>query len=190
MALLNLSTRFLVTWSKFLTCTLALTVAFFWSSPSLFPSRLHEPTEHRMMTKTAFQAARLTHSTFLVQEYNDIFSEHPHIYVKLFPSAKAMLLIDTGTGGKSNDPDVEVTSLRKFLETIDVADNENKPLNEGGKMKYVVVTTHCHYDHICTPFKRKFRFDCGLIYDHDSGRRRLVSPERKNAKYTMPNPGK
>lgn len=85
-----------------------------------------------------------------------------------------MLIIDTGTGGKSNDPDIEVTSLRQFLETVGVEDNGNKPLNEGGKMKYVVVTTHCHYDHICTPFRKES--DCGLIYDHDSGRRRLVSP--------------
>ncbi len=155
MALLNLSTRILVTWSKFLACTLALTVALFWPSPTLFPPHPREPTEHKTMAKAAFRATRLTPSTFLVQEYNDIFSEHPHIYVKPFASAKTMLVIDTGTGGKSNDPDIEVTSLRKFLETIDVADNKNRPLNEGGEMKYVVVTTHCHYDHICTPFSKK-----------------------------------
>lgn len=175
MALLNHSTGFLITWSKFLTCILALTVAFFWTPPTLFPaSHLREPTEHGMVAKAAFRAARLTHSTFLIQEYNDIFSEHPHIYVKPFPSSRTMLIIDTGTGGKSNDPDIEVTSLRQFLETVGVEDNGNKPLNEGGKMKYVVVTTHCHYDHICTPFRKES--DCGLIYDHDSGRRRLVSP--------------
>ncbi|KXN91735.1 Molybdopterin synthase sulfur carrier subunit [Leucoagaricus sp. SymC.cos] len=106
---------------------------------------------HPIITKSAFRATRLTPSTFLVKEYNDIFSEHPHIYVKVMPSVNAVLVIDTGTGGKSNDHEVEVTSLRQFLETVNVIDNDNQPLNGGGKMKYVVVTTHCHYDHIRTP---------------------------------------
>jgi glyoxylase-like metal-dependent hydrolase (beta-lactamase superfamily II) len=103
------------------------------------------------MTKSAFQATRLTPSTFLIKEFDDIFSEHPHIYVKLVPSANTVLVIDTGTGGKSNDHDVEVTSLRQFIETVQVTDNDNRPLNEGRNMKYVVVTTHCHYDHIRAP---------------------------------------
>lgn len=38
--------------------------------------------------------------------------------------------------------------MRKFIETVNIDDNEGKPLNEGGHLKYVVVTTHCHYDHI------------------------------------------
>lgn len=151
-------TTLTITWLKLLTCTFVLTISFLWSSPPtlLFPLLPHfrspSPFLHQPMTKSAFRATRLTPSTFLVEEYNDIFSEHPHIYVKLLPSANTVLVIDTGTGGKSYDPDVEVTSLRKFIESVDVADNDGRPLNEGGKMKYVVITTHCHYDHICTPF--------------------------------------
>jgi glyoxylase-like metal-dependent hydrolase (beta-lactamase superfamily II) len=103
------------------------------------------------MPKSAFHATRLTPTTFLVNEYNDVFSEHPYIYVKQIPAANTVLVIDTGTGGKSNDPDVEVTSLREFIETVKVADNDCRPLNEGGNLKYVVVTTHCHYDHTRTP---------------------------------------
>lgn len=103
------------------------------------------------MRKSAFQATKLTPSTFLVKEFNDIFSEHPHIYVKVVPSVNTILVIDTGTGGNTNDQDVEVTSLRQFIETVEVNDNDNQPLNGGGKMIYVVVTTHCHYDHIRTP---------------------------------------
>jgi glyoxylase-like metal-dependent hydrolase (beta-lactamase superfamily II) len=105
-----------------------------------------------MSPKSAFQASRLTSSTFLIKEYNDIFSEHPYIYLKLIPSTNTALIIDTGTGGKSNDPTIRISSLRKFIETINVTENNDQPLNEGGKMKYVVVLTHCHYDHICTPY--------------------------------------
>lgn len=96
---------------------------------------------------SAFQATQLTSSTFLIKEYDDIFSEHPHIYAKLAPSANTILIIDTGCGGVTN-AEVVVRSLREFIEKVQVADNGGKPLNAGGTMKYVVVTTHCHYDHI------------------------------------------
>ncbi|KAH8107565.1 Metallo-hydrolase/oxidoreductase [Phellopilus nigrolimitatus] len=94
----------------------------------------------------AFTAARLTSTVFKIVEYDDIYEEHPYIYAKLLPSV--LLLIDSGCGGASNDPNVDVTSLREFVETWPVEDNDDAPLNEHGKRKYVVVCTHCHYDHI------------------------------------------
>ncbi|KAH7873801.1 uncharacterized protein C8R40DRAFT_1149157, partial [Lentinula edodes] len=127
---------------------------------------------------SAFTATRLTSNTFLIKEYNDIYSEHPHIYAIIFPStsnlsnisntsessskvghnmAGTIILIDTGCGGASNDPEVRVTNVREFIETVDVPENGGRPLNgldnqsglEGGKrMGYIVVLTHCHYDHI------------------------------------------
>ncbi|OBZ72123.1 Metallo-beta-lactamase domain-containing protein 2 [Grifola frondosa] len=87
-------------------------------------------------------------TTFLIVETDDIYAEHPFIYAKIVPSANTILLIDTGCGGASNDPDIEITSLREFLETTAVADNGGKPLNEQGRMRYVIVLSHCHYDHI------------------------------------------
>lgn len=102
------------------------------------------------LAKAAFQATRLTSSTFLIKEYNDIYSEHPHIYAKLALSANTILIIDTGCGGASNDPDITVKSLREFIETVKVQDNNGLPLNEGGSMNYMVALTHCHYDHIRT----------------------------------------
>ncbi|KAH9481435.1 hypothetical protein JR316_0005961 [Psilocybe cubensis] len=100
------------------------------------------------LPKAAFRASRLTPSTFLITEYNDIFSEHPFIYAKVVPSANTILIIDTGCGGLSNDTDIEITSLRKFIESANVKDNNGAPINEGGKMGYVVALTHVHYDHI------------------------------------------
>ncbi|KAJ3906691.1 Metallo-hydrolase/oxidoreductase [Lentinula edodes] len=127
---------------------------------------------------SAFTATRLTSNTFLIKEYNDIYSEHPHIYAIIFPStsnlsnisntsessskaghnmAGTIILIDTGCGGASNDPEVRVTNVREFIETVDVPENGGRPLNgldnqsglEAGKrMGYIVVLTHCHYDHI------------------------------------------
>lgn len=109
------------------------------------------------LKSSAFTATRLTTSTFLIKEFDDIYSEHPLIYATLVPESHqtrsgTILLIDTGCGGASNDPDVQITSLREFIETVDVQDNDGRPLNpideEGGRMSYVVITTHCHYDHI------------------------------------------
>ncbi|KIM39766.1 hypothetical protein M413DRAFT_182628 [Hebeloma cylindrosporum] len=96
----------------------------------------------------AFHASRLTPSTFLIKEYDDIYSEQPHIYAKVIPAANTILLIDTGCGGASNNPKVNVKSLRHFIESFKIEDNDGLPLNDGGAMDYVVVLTHCHYDHI------------------------------------------
>jgi glyoxylase-like metal-dependent hydrolase (beta-lactamase superfamily II) len=81
-------------------------------------------------------------------EYNDIYDEHPQIFVKLFPLVQTILVIDTGCGGATGDRDTEITSLRKYIEEVELDCNGGKPLNEGGRMEYVVVATHCHYDHI------------------------------------------
>lgn len=99
--------------------------------------------------KAAFHASRLTNSTFLIKEYNDIYSEHPHIYAKIVPAANTILLIDTGCGGASPDSEIVITSLREFIENVKIDDNNGVPLNEGGRMGYVIALTHCHYDHIC-----------------------------------------
>lgn len=98
--------------------------------------------------KPAFKASRLTFSTFVIKEYADIYDEHPQIYAKICSEIATIVIIDTGCGGATDDEDIDLKSLRVFLETVPVRDNDGKPLNAGGKMKYVVVLSHCHYDHI------------------------------------------
>lgn len=44
----------------------------------------------------AFHTSQLTRSTFLIKEYDDIYSERPHIYAKIIPAANTILIIDTG----------------------------------------------------------------------------------------------
>ena len=101
----------------------------------------------KISQKTAFRASKITATVFKIVEFDDIFSEHPFIYAKVL--SDVIVVIDTGCGGRSNDSRVNVTSLREFIETWPVDDNGRRPLNEGGVRKYVVVCTHCHYDHIC-----------------------------------------
>ncbi|KDQ24663.1 hypothetical protein PLEOSDRAFT_1107591 [Pleurotus ostreatus PC15] len=97
---------------------------------------------------SAFIASRLTPTTFLIKEYDDIYSEKPHIYAKLIQQLSAIIILDTGCGGHSSNPDVEIKELREFLETVGIEDNGGRPLNEGGRMKYIIILSHCHYDHI------------------------------------------
>ncbi|KAJ5159086.1 uncharacterized protein N7500_008737 [Penicillium coprophilum] len=94
---------------------------------------------------TCFTASRLNSTTFQIVE-DDKFLEMPIIYAKIYPSV--FVLMDTGCGGAARDPSVELRSLRSFLETVPVRDNGETPLNSGGQRKYLVICTHCHFDHI------------------------------------------
>ena len=98
----------------------------------------------------AFKASRLTPTTFVIIEHSDIYGEQPVICVKVVPDSDTILIVDTGCGGATDNPEIEVKSLRVFLETVNVRDNDDKPINEGSRKKYIVVLTHCHYDHIRT----------------------------------------
>jgi hypothetical protein len=97
---------------------------------------------------TCFFANKLNDTTFVIVE-DDKWNENPYIYVKLTPNS--LVLIDTGCGGAAKDPSVELSSLRTFIETFPVADNAGEPLNEKGTRNYVIICTHCHFDHIGLP---------------------------------------
>lgn len=91
------------------------------NTPEPKPSQSHLP---------AFTARRLTSTTFLINEWDDIWDEHPFIYAKIVPAAKTILL-DTGCGGRTTNPDIDIKDLRTFIETVPVDDNARKPLNRG-----------------------------------------------------------
>ncbi|KAG8630593.1 hypothetical protein KVT40_002212 [Elsinoe batatas] len=42
----------------------------------------------------------------------------------------------------------QYTEIRQFLEECPVPSNDNQPLNPGGQKQYVIIISHCHYDHI------------------------------------------
>lgn len=91
---------------------------------------------------TCFSVARLTNTVFKIVE-DDMWSELPFIYVKVYPHV--ILILDTGCGGEARDPTVQLKSLRQFIETWPIIDNAGKPINERGRKPYVVVQTHLHY---------------------------------------------
>ncbi|KAJ5995848.1 hypothetical protein N7481_002825 [Penicillium waksmanii] len=112
----------------------------------MIPRKAASPTpEPANPGSTCFTASRLNDTTFQIVE-DDKFLEMPIIYAKVYPSV--LVLLDTGCGGAARDPSVELRSLRSFLETVPVKDNSEAPLNSGGEREYLVICTHCHFDHI------------------------------------------
>jgi glyoxylase-like metal-dependent hydrolase (beta-lactamase superfamily II) len=97
-----------------------------------------------------FTINRLNSTTHVIQEH-DVFHESPLIYVKHIRGPVPIILIcDTGCGtthrsGGLNGP---LHNLRSFIETYPVPSNSDKPLNPDGRLPYLILCTHCHYDHI------------------------------------------
>lgn len=93
---------------------------------------------------TSFTSRRVNSSTFVIVEDDD-YGEQPYIYVKIYPDH--LLITDTGCNTpRSKSP--SLASLREYLETYPLPLNENRCLNPDGSKQYVIVCTHCHYDHI------------------------------------------
>ncbi|EEY21458.1 conserved hypothetical protein [Verticillium alfalfae VaMs.102] len=124
----------------------------------------------------AFSCQRLNSTTFVVQE-NDKWSEEPLIYVKTYPHD--IVLIDSGCGGSSETPTIDLT-LKVYLETVPVPDNEGLPLNRSGVRPYTIISTHCHYDHIGgIP---EFMRTSGLaVWASSAGKDFLTDPHKLNS---------
>ncbi|KAH7391375.1 beta-lactamase-like protein [Cadophora sp. MPI-SDFR-AT-0126] len=93
---------------------------------------------------TSFFSLRVNQSTFLIIE-DDAYGEEPYIYIKLYPSH--VLITDTGC----NSPRQKrrsLTALRQYIETYPLSIHGGKCLNPGGDKKYIIICSHCHYDHI------------------------------------------
>ena len=105
---------------------------------------------------SVFTCTPLNPTTFLLVE-NDQYGEHPFIYARLFPNHNLLVLSDTGCGTQLPTPNEPSTkrlgALRTFLETVPIAQWGNRPLNprkpDGTpSLRYLIICTHCHYDHI------------------------------------------
>ena len=58
-----------------------------------------------------------------------------------------IFISDTGCNSP-RQKNKNVASLRKYLETYPVPANNDSPLNPNGAKPYLILCTHCHYDHI------------------------------------------
>lgn len=96
------------------------------------------------LPSTSFLTRQINSSTFLVVE-DDAYGELPYIYAKLYPNY--ILITDTGCDSP-RCLNLHVTSLRQYLETYPVSTNRDQPLNPNGSKEYLLLCTHCHYDHI------------------------------------------
>jgi glyoxylase-like metal-dependent hydrolase (beta-lactamase superfamily II) len=95
-----------------------------------------------------FTIRKLNQSTHLIRE-RDKYGEYPHIYAKLCYSTSTagqrsavIVLSDTGcatTISSSSGKEPKVWDIGTFLEHT---------INPGNRIPYLVITTHCHYDHI------------------------------------------
>ncbi len=97
-----------------------------------------------------FLCTRVNSTTFVIVE-KDEYDEHPFVYLKIYP--KLVVLSDTGCGGSADATRPSQSNLRHFIETSPVVANGRQPLNprQGNgqpSKKYLIVCTHCHYDHI------------------------------------------
>src|SRR6187402_1586853 len=99
---------------------------------------------HNSSPSTSFISRRVNSSTFLIIEDDD-FGEQPHIYVKLYPDH--LVITDTGCN-TPRQKDRTLTSLRQYLETWPLSINGDECLNPKGKKRYIIICSHCHYDHI------------------------------------------
>jgi len=96
---------------------------------------------------SSFTAERINETTFVIRE-DDLYEEHPFIYAKVHPSAPVIVLSDTGCDEPSEKHKHDrYIHLREWLEHCPVEANDHKPLNADGKRHYVIICTHCHYDH-------------------------------------------
>lgn len=103
--------------------------------------------EQKDPSVSCFTCTRLNDTTFVIIE-EDKWYEIPYIYVKVYPNL--LVLFDTGCGGgdAAKNPAAGLTSIREYIETVGVEDNGGRPLNGGKDKEYIVVCTHCHFDHI------------------------------------------
>lgn len=93
---------------------------------------------------TSLVARKVNASTFLLVE-DDAYSEQPYIYVKVYPNH--LLITDSGCN-KPRSKGVTVSHLRRYLEFYPPPLNDHQCLNPNGQKGYIVVCSHCHYDHI------------------------------------------
>lgn len=90
--------------------------------------------------KRPYTISRLNDSTYLIIQ-NDKYEEFPYIYVKRYKEPAIFVVIDTGCGAHNGKDDLPETELKDFIEEKLRVDNTEPA-------EFIVICTHCHFDHI------------------------------------------
>ena len=88
-----------------------------------------------------YTCSKLNRSTYRII-HNDKYLEFPYIYLKVYSHPPLLVVVDTGCGahnGTGNTPHIE---LKDFIEGHVLLHIDSK------KYEYMVICTHCHFDHI------------------------------------------
>jgi glyoxylase-like metal-dependent hydrolase (beta-lactamase superfamily II) len=131
---------------KLLPSSLLTEMGISYSNPSPQASLLPQDFD----PASYFKIKRLNSSTHVIQE-QDSFNEYPLIYVKQIRYPHPYILIcDTGCGTahRSDGLNGPIHNLRSFIETYPAPSNSHEPLNPHGRSPYLILCSHCHYDHI------------------------------------------
>ena len=103
-------------------------------------------------------------SAWLIREHDE-YGEYPHIYAKLCQipntdsagtNASVIVLSDTGCGTdvhNSSFDDRLASISQRQPESWNIATFLEYAINPGGRIPYLVISTHCHYDHILGFYK-------------------------------------
>ncbi|KAH9866327.1 hypothetical protein J1614_008894 [Plenodomus biglobosus] len=111
--------------------------------------QIHPVSEeiHHASSECPFTIRQINSTTHLIRE-NDGFGEFPHIYVKKCsqlntdaPITSVFVINDTGVGSSlSRHGQTDASwNIKSFIE---------HHLNPDGDIPYLVILSHCHYDHI------------------------------------------
>jgi glyoxylase-like metal-dependent hydrolase (beta-lactamase superfamily II) len=91
-------------------------------------------------TGPPYHCSRLNDTTHLIV-HHDKYKEFPFIYVKLYQDLSLAVVIDTGCGAHNGQDDAPVLEIKDFI--------HHKILSsEQASFDFMVVCTHCHFDHI------------------------------------------
>ena len=88
----------------------------------------------------AYYSSRLNESTHLVI-HRDNYSEYPFIYVKIYREPSLVVVFDTGCGAENAHHEQEAQDLKDFIQ-------DELLKGESANTDWLVVCTHCHFDHI------------------------------------------
>ena len=91
-----------------------------------------------MKEPDAYTISRLNNSTHLVIQ-NDKYLEFPYIYVKQYSDPRLLVVIDTGCGAHNGAERTPTIELKDFI---------RQEFPQASEYPFMVICTHCHFDHI------------------------------------------